>query len=326
MSSAMVVGGGGFVGKALGEYLTRNTNAAVRLAARSVPSSKLGADYFLLPADYTALSETDFDRMLKDMDTVYFLAAATPRLLSLLDPAGKQKALNDNAQMPVALAKAAQRRGVKRFLFVSSCGVHGDQTHGKAFTETSPYVAHDAYVTSKIEAEQNLLANKDDVPPLTIVRPPMVYGPGFQGPARHLLNFAKRGLPLPLGRVTGNRRSMIGLQNLVHFLHHTGQSPEAANQVFLVTDDERPSTAEFVRLAGQAANRNALLLPFPQGLMNIAARALGAHSKMQRLFGDYDIDDSKARTLLNWRPPSTMLDELKRIFAEPSPNGRKTWQ
>jgi nucleoside-diphosphate-sugar epimerase len=323
MSSALVVGAGGFVGKALGEHLTRITNAGVRLAARSMSSSTLGADNFHLPADYMTLSEADFDRMLTGVATIYFLAATTPRLLSRLDPAGKQKALNDNAQMQLAFAKAAQRRGVKRFLFVSSCGVHGDHTQGKAFTETSPYVSHDAYVASKIEAEQNLLSNTGDVPPLTIVRPPMVYGPGFQGPARHLLNFAKRGIPLPLGRVTGNRRSMIGLQNLVHFLHHAAKTPEAAGQVFLVADDERPSTAEFVRLAGLAANRNALLLPFPQSLMNIAARALGAHSKVQRLFGDYDVDDSKARTLLKWRPPSSMLDELKRIFAEPSPSDRK---
>jgi nucleoside-diphosphate-sugar epimerase len=324
MSSAQVVGAGGFVGKALGEYLTRNTTAGVRLAARSVSSSSSEVDNFLLPADYTTLSEADFDRMLKGVDTVYFLAAATPRLLSRLDPAGKQKALNDNAQMPLAFAKAAQRRGVMRFLFVSSCGVHGDHTRGKVFTETSPYVAHDAYVASKIEAEQNLLSNTGDVPPLTIVRPPMVYGPGFQGPARHLLNFAKRGIPLPLGSVTGNRRSMIGLQNLVHFLHHAAKTPEAAGQVFLVADNERPSTAEFVRLAGTAAGRRALLLPFPQSLMNLAAGALGVHSKIQRLFGDYDVDDSKARTLLRWRPPSTMLDELKRVFAEPPLSDRKT--
>jgi nucleoside-diphosphate-sugar epimerase len=326
MGLSLVVGAGGFVGRALVEFLMTQTKDGVRTASRGqmVASSFVGQVQFNLPLDFRSLTLQDYSRMLAGVETVYFMAAATPQALAHLNKSHRDKALEDNAQMPLGFASACFDHGVRRFVFVSSCGVHGDKSGDTAFTELSPLVLHNEYVISKIEAEKLLLNSSSPLPELTIVRPPMVYGPGFKGPMRHLLHFIKRGIPLPLASVTQNRRSMIGVSNLVHFLHHAAQHREAAGQVFVVADDERPSTTAFLRLAGVAANRKALLFPAPQPVMDIASKVLGVHSKFQRLFGNYDVDDGKCRTLLGWKPPVSMMAELQNIFSQSESNSGKS--
>jgi nucleoside-diphosphate-sugar epimerase len=226
----------------------------------------------------------------------------------------RNKALTDNFEMPLAFARAAKRRSVSRFMFVSSCGVHGETSNGVGFTELSPLAAHDDYVASKAAAEKALLGAGAEIPDLTIIRPPMVYGPGMKGPMRYLLRCIERGIPLPLGALTGNRRKMIGLSNLVDVLQHSGRRPEAANQTFLVADNEELSTVALLRLAGEACGRPAALPRIPLAMLNSATRLPAVGSKLRRLFGDYQIDDGKCRKILHWTAPSTVLAELQRIY------------
>jgi nucleoside-diphosphate-sugar epimerase len=312
----LVVGSNGFIGHALVQGLSRQQDFRVRGAARG-PTPQgldLNGGHYVLPSNPMTLENAAFDQLFRDIDLVYFLAAATPRQLQNMSETERGKALNDNSAMPLHFATAAKSRAVKHFVFMSSCGVHGETSKGVPFTEQSPYEAHDAYVASKIAAERALLAAGTKIPDLTIIRPPTVYGPGFSGAVRHLLRCVKFGIPLPLAKLKNNKRKMMGLSNLVDFLLHVGRSPKAINQIFLVADNEELSTAAFLRFAGEASGKKAILLPVPLRPVEVAAALVGKSSMLARLFGDYQIDDSKCRELLNWTAPMSVLQELQNIY------------
>jgi nucleoside-diphosphate-sugar epimerase len=115
------------------------------------------------------------------------------------------------------LARAAVRAGIARFVFVSTIKVNGETTSpGRPFRESDPPHPEDAYARSKWEAEQRLreIADASGLT-LTILRPPLMYGPRVRGNFLALWRAVARGAPLPFGRVD-NRRSVLYVGNLVH--------------------------------------------------------------------------------------------------------------
>jgi O-antigen biosynthesis protein WbqP len=314
-ASDLIIGASGFVGLALARRLCANGNTTVRLAQRQMPLENTAQhDVRRLPRDYLQMSEEELDALFIGIKNVYFLAAATPQALARMQPDERDQALKGNAEMPTWFARAAHKRAVERFIHVSSCGVHGEYSLAGAFTETSPFVAHDGYVSSKIEAENLLLGSMQDIPALTIVRPPMVYGAGLKGPMRHLLNFVAKGIPLPLGLINRNRRSMIGANNLADFLVHCAMHEAAVGQTYLVADNEPISTAGFLRLAASASGKSSRLIPVPAALLKSPLSILGRGAMFDRVFGDYLVDDSKARRELQWTAPFTASQELKVLY------------
>jgi nucleoside-diphosphate-sugar epimerase len=146
-----------------------------------------------------------------------------------------------NVEGLMNFARQAAELGVQRFIFLSSIKVNGEQTDlGKSFTSNETHIPEDAYGLSKYEAEQGLLklAKETDME-VVIIRPPLVYGPGVKANFASLIKFVKKGLPLPLGAIN-NKRSLIAIDNLVDFISLCAdreRSPQAANQVFVVSDD-----------------------------------------------------------------------------------------
>jgi len=124
-----------------------------------------------------------------------------------------------------------------------------------------------------------------------------------------------RGIPLPLGAVTANRRSLVALDNLVDLIVTCIAHPAAANQTFLVSDAEDLSTAALLRRMGQALGRPARLLPVPVGILRLAATLLGRPGIAQRLCGSLEVDIDKTRHLLGWSPPLSVDQGLQRTAA-----------
>lgn len=109
---------------------------------------------------------------------------------------------------------------------------------------------------------------------------------------------------------------MMAQDNLVNFTALCADidaSPNAKGQVFLVSDGEDVSTAELLRKVAKAYRRNSRLFRVPEGLMRVAARWMGKDSIADRLFGSLVVDDSKARQMLGWRPPSSMDEQLQKM-------------
>jgi nucleoside-diphosphate-sugar epimerase len=147
---------------------------------------------------------------------------------------------------------------------------------------------------------------------LTVIRPPLVYGPGAPGNFGALVRAVERGWPLPLGAVIGNRRSFVAIDNLVDLILTCLDHPAAVNQTFLVSDGEDLSTADLLRRLSEAMGRPARLLPVPVGVLALGAKLMGKSEMFQSLCGSLQVDMSKTLELLGWRPPIGVDEGLKR--------------
>lgn len=258
-------------------------------------------------------ADTDWSKALVDVDVVVHCAARVHVMNdSISDPLAEFCKVNVAGTLN--LAKQAALAGAKRFVFLSSIKVNGEETQ-----PGGPYSAHDvpapedAYGISKAEAEAGLrLLSLETGMEVVIIRPPLVYGPGVKGNFASLLRWVARGLPLPLGLATNNRRSLVGLDNLVDLILTCVDHPKAANQTLLVSDGEDLSTADLLSRIGKALNRPARLIPVPVSILIIASRLIGKSSIAQRLLGSLQVDISKTCTLLNWKPPLSVDEGLRR--------------
>jgi nucleoside-diphosphate-sugar epimerase len=217
-----------------------------------------------------------------------------------LDPLTEYRRVN--VQGTLNLARQAAVVGVKRFVFLSSVKVNGESTDGlpRPFGARNDGVGdaqspEDAYGLSKWEAEHGLweIASQTEME-VVVVRPPLVYGPGVKGNFARLLDLVRSGVPLPLAAVN-NRRSFIGLDNLVDLLIRCVDHPKAAGQTLLVSDGQDLSTPELLRMIANAMGRPARLFPVPVPLLRLAGRALGRLNEVDRLVGSLQVDSSATR-------------------------------
>lgn len=215
------------------------------------------------------------------------------------------------------LARQAAKAGVKRFIFISSIKVNGEFTDlGHPFSvEQSPFPI-DPYGVSKYEAELALieLANESGME-LVIIRPPLVYGPGVKANFLSMMKLVLSNIPLPFGGITQNRRSFIFLDNLVDVITLCIRHPAAANQIFLVSDDDDISTAELLRRMAAALGRPSRLFQAPSALIKLAARLTGMGDINLRLLSSLQVDIKKTKDLLGWSPPVSVDEGLRQTAA-----------
>lgn len=258
-------------------------------------------------------ADTDWSEALVGVDVVVHCAARVHVMNdSISDPLAEFCKVNVAGTLN--LAKQAALAGAKRFVFLSSIKVNGEETKpGGPYSANDVPAPEDAYGISKAEAEAGLrLLSLETGMEVVIIRSPLVYGPGVKGNFSSLLRWVARGLPLPLGLATTNRRSLVGLDNLVDLILTCVDHPKAANQTLLVSDGEDLSTADLLSRIGKALNRPARLIPVPVSILIIASRLLGKSSIAQRLLGSLQVDISKTCTLLNWKPPVSVDEGLRR--------------
>ena len=224
---------------------------------------------------------------------------------------------NVNVDATIKLANFAVEAGVKRFVFMSTVKVNGEETFpGYDLKPEDSPAPHDPYAISKWEAEQRLYEiSKKTGLDVVIIRPPLVYGPGVQGNFATMIQWVRSGIPLPLGYIN-NKRSMIALENLVSFTALCADieaSPNAKDQVFLVADGDDVSTSELLRRIANAYGCSSRLLPVPVGVIWFLACLMGGESIANRLLGSLVVDASKARDMLGWAPPINMDYQLKKM-------------
>jgi nucleoside-diphosphate-sugar epimerase len=289
-----VTGSTGFVGKALTRKLQGEQHAVVRVTRNP------GFDSDVAVGDIG--SDTDWTQAVAGCDVVVHLAARVHVMHeTALDPYAIFNAINVVATLN--LVRAASVAGVKRFVFVSSVKVNGEFTQpDRPFTEADLPAPKDAYGRSKLAAEKGIqiLAAESGME-WVIIRPPLVYGPGVKANFAALINTAKRGWPLPLGAIQ-NQRSLVALDNLVDFIACCVSHPLAANQVFLVSDGGDVSTPELVKKMAKAYGKTLFLPPVPVVLLKAVAGILGKVATIERLSENLQVDISKARHTLGWRP------------------------
>lgn len=312
----LVTGASGFVGRALVEHFSALSGYQVRAAVRNPARLAAAPANVALTTVGELAPHTDWQMALAQVDAVIHCAARVHVMNEReADPLAEFRRVN--VEGTLNLARQALAAGVKRFVFVSSVKVNGEQTPtGQPFRADDKPRPMDPYGISKLEAEQGLLALEEQGGmEIVIVRPVLVYGPGVKANFLSMLRWLDKGLPLPLGGITGNRRSIVALDNLVDLIAVCLTHPEAAGQIFLASDGEDLSTTALLRRVAQALGKRPLLLPAPAPLLTLAARLLGKPGVAQRLCGSLQVDIEKNRRLLNWTPPVKVDEALRKTVA-----------
>ena len=309
-ATVLVTGATGFVGRALVSHLNAVNNCAVRSVVRGRSGEISPCGQIVAVGNLTG--HTDWSEALRNVQVVVHVAARTQ--VQLGSPQEVLAELREvNVAATLALARQSLAAGVRRFVFISSVKVLGESSlSGRPLQESDLYAPADAYGVSKMEAEQGLQAVVAGTPmELVVIRPPLVYGRGMKSNFGALMGVVKRGLPLPFGNIQ-NRRSFVGIDNLVDFIAICTTHAQAAHQTWMVSDAERLSTPDLIRRMAAAMQCPTRLMPIPVVWLRWIAIATNKTSILQRLCGNLEVDISKAQRILGWTPPVTLENGLRR--------------
>lgn len=312
MTKILLTGATGFVGSAVLNRLRNVPGYRVVSAVRSSAVYAAGNTETVVVGNIDR--STDYSTAIAGVDVVIHIAARAHIMRDeVAEPLEEYRKVNVEGTLNLALQAA--EAGVHRFIFISSIKVNGEQTsEGKPFTAENHPAPEDAYGISKMEAEQGLQALSAEAGlELVIIRPPLVYGPGVKGNFASMIRLVQKGIPLPFGAVH-NKRSLVGVDNLVDLIVRCIDHPAAANQVFLAGDGEDVSTTELLRRVGLAMGKPTRLVPIPAGILQFGATLVGKKAMAQRLLGSLQVDISKTCEMLDWKPPYTVDEGLRRCF------------
>lgn len=220
-----------------------------------------------------------------------------------------------NIDYTLKVAELARQLNIRRFVFLSSIKVNGEaSTH--PFTEADVPAPLDAYGQTKLAAEVALkeFCAEHGIE-LVIIRPPLIYGPSVKANFRQLIKLCLLPVPLPFASAH-NKRSFVSLENLTDFIMLCCTHPQAANQTFLISDDEDMSLAELIRTIRNVKQRPLLLFSLPLCLLKLLLTLLGKSGMAARLFGTLQVDISKAKNLLGWQPKISFRDGIRQTLKE----------
>ena len=306
IARVLMTGATGFVGQHLCQALTEQ-NVSVRAVVRSSKQARMLLPSQCEPACIDHINgDTDWSGALRDVDAVVHLAARVHVMRDRAsDPFAQYREVNTEGTR--RLAEAAVDAGVDKFIYLSTVKVNGESTfEGHAFTiDDAPY-PQDPYARSKWEAEQLLhrIAGSSGLE-TTVLRPPLIYGPGVGANFLALMRWVDRGVPLPLGAVR-NRRSLLYVGNLAAAVIACLESSRANGQTFLLGDGEAVSTPALVNSIAAHMGKSPRLWPVPVPLLRVAGRLSGKSSVIERLVGSLEVDSQPVRRRLGWSPPYSM--------------------
>ncbi|HEY0625293.1 MAG TPA: NAD-dependent epimerase/dehydratase family protein [Allosphingosinicella sp.] len=298
MSAVLVTGADGFVGSAVAEAL-RAAGHRVQPVVRALrPESSTDARAV---GDISA--SVAWPSLLKGIEVVVHCAGRAHVLREeAAEPLEAFRTVNRDAS--VTLARAAAGSGVRRFIFLSSIGVLGGETGARPFRADDPVEPHSAYAVAKAEAEAGLASIAAETGmELVVIRPPLVLGRGAKGNLGALANVMRKGVLLPFGRVTSNRRDLVSLETLADLISICVDHPTAAGQTFLVADGAPLSTRGIVERIATLEGLRPHFLPVPPALLGAGLRLLGRGALASQLLGNLEVDIAPTRERLGWSPP-----------------------
>lgn len=305
-----VLGAGGFVGQVVVRHLQDHGHDVLPILRkpRGLPGEVVIED--VLAADWAGLL-AGADVLINSIARVHVMKETSA------DPLAEQRRINRVGA--IATGEGAAQAGVRRMVFISTIKVNGESSpSGQPFRADSiPNPdPRDGYGISKLEGETALFAlGRRTGMEVTVVRPPLVHGPGAWGNLGALMKAIDKGRPLPLGSIRDNRRSLVGVDNLADLILTLATNPAAPGELFLASDGEDVSTRELVLRLAAAMERKPRLVSVPTRAIRLAGTLLGRKAAVDRLLGSLQVDIAKNRALLGWTPPLSFDEGLRRTAA-----------
>jgi UDP-glucose 4-epimerase len=298
-----LTGATGFIGRRLLEELLKQ-GFRVRVLLRRPTELPAGSASALIG---DIASPCNMSAALADVGAVIHSAGIAHAMSGI--PADDYRALNTEAT--VNLARAAERAGVTRFVFLSSIRAQIGQSAEQVLTEDVPPQPTDAYGRSKLEAEQGLAGLGID---WVALRPVLVYGSGARGNLATLMRAARSPWPLPLGGLNA-LRSLLSVDNLADAVATVLTTPGTLQRALIVADSETLTLPEMIGAMRSGLGRRPGVLPAPPAL-KLAFRAMGQEDLYHRFAGSLVADASALRGL-GWTPRIATQEGLARIMREP---------
>jgi len=286
----MVTGSNGFLGEKLCQTLDQENYHVIQVTRSAINGKN---------KDLDLSKEIDWKTYLDDIDTVIHTAARVHVIkdnnLDLYDKINTEATIN--------LANQAVLSKVRRFIFISTIKVIGEESFiGKPFVETDDFKNNDSYATSKSNAEIKLMElSKNTSMEIVIIRPPLVYGPKVKANFLLMMKWIEKSIPFPIKK-SKNFRSLIYLDNLVDFILLTIKHPLAKNEIFFISDDFDISTVDLMKKINYAMKKKVLFFHCPEKLLSFISKFFRKEGEFKRLKSSLQVDITKAKTLLNWKP------------------------
>ena len=312
MKKILVTGASGFVGQSLCKTLSKSGKSVIA-AVRNHNSISVNKNIKLISVGDIAFKKNWKDS-LADTDCIIHCAGAAHRMKNVRNFDSYQ---STNIDGTTHLTEQAVVSGVKRLVFLSTVKVNGENTdQGNAkekFLHQDNPNPQDLYSISKLEAEKVLwkYSAKTELE-IVVIRLPLVYGYGVKGNLARLIKLVRSGIPIPLSLVK-NQRSMIGIDNLVDLLVKCIDHPEASGKIFLASDGEDLSTPQLIKLIASSMGKKANLFPIPVYMLKFLASIFGRREEMNRLVGSLRVDNSYTKEILNWTPPVSVEEGIRRM-------------
>jgi nucleoside-diphosphate-sugar epimerase len=260
----LVTGGTGFTGAHLvRRLLTRGHEVVVLDNKKGI----VYEDLVNLGAEITIGSVRDkklVDRLVSGCDIVHHLAAAFREV-----NVPKTLYWDVNVNGTRYLFEAAERHNVGRFVYCSTCGVHGDVKDPPA-AEDAPISPADYYQITKYEGEKVAHEFMKRGMKISILRPAAIYGP--EDPERWLML---------IKRVAAGRFMMFGdgkatyhplyIDNLIDAFELSAEKDEAIGQTYLIADNEYYELNDLVSEIGSVLDIEVSIIHLPFTPLWVAA-------------------------------------------------------
>jgi len=301
MKNILISGATGFIG----ERLVGAVDANIRVLSR-----KKQSNYETVVCDLK--SEVIPDNALDGVNTVFHLAGFAHDLSDATKIQNIYQKVNVDAT--IRLAKLAVKSNVNRFIFVSSVKAGGGSNFGVCVSEKDQGDPEGIYGKTKREAELKLLKiGKESDMHVSIIRPSLVYGPNVKGNLQLMLSGIKKGWFPPLPE-TGNKRSMIHVDDLVRAILLVADDDRANGEIFIATDGTPHSSRYIYNAMCSALDKSIPKWSVPKILFDMASLVNPRIKyKLNKLLGDECYSSAKLEAL-GFKAKKTLKDMNETSF------------
>lgn len=303
----LITGANGFIGSHLVEELEKAPDIKLVKLSRS---GKVGfVESPLLEKD------SNWKCVLSDVDIVIHLAARA-HVVGDIASHSLDSFLESNRDATLNLAAQCLDMGVKKFIFFSTVGVHAGLADTQVITADSEFLPIDDYAVSKVEAEIALNKMfKRHSSQLIILRPPLIFAGNAPGNFKTLLSLTEKCVPLPFGNIE-NKRSILSIKNLTGLIKILIEIETDVSGSYLVADDQVVSTKNIISCLSEGMKRKNRVFNFPYVLLNKVVKVLGKTDVLNKICGDFEVDNSLIKEVSGWRPKYETEKELKKAGQE----------